>query len=516
MALMTINSALTHAEAERLAARIAELEHERKHLLAVIEILKEASSSLHFIDILQSIARKLGESFGLDRCSIFLGEKGGKQVRLVASYEDPTIRNYVVDLERYPELKRAMQSGETVFIPDAANDPSLRHVKGELINRRVKSITVVPITWRSVAIGAIFLRTYRDGPTFSDADVRFVQVVASLTAQSLRNAHRYERLAQRQHETGGLLRHMELERVALLAFFRRLLDAFGGREGAWGEGLLPKASAEELRRILERANHAYYLLDKPELSDAEYDRLFRELQDLEAKHPGLQTPDSPTLRIGGEPAAGFRKHRHLVPMLSLANAFTEAELGEWEERNTRLVPEVTTAGYTLEVKIDGAAVSLTYEDGVLVTGVTRGNGVEGEDVTPNLRTVLDLPLRLRGKGWPKKMEVRGEVYLPKSQFARVNAERETSGEAPFANPRNAAAGALRQLDPKITRARGLRVFTFQVEAPGQKLGIDSQQELLETLLEWGLPVEPHHTRVPDLAAAHREIAKLQTLLRSEE
>jgi len=274
----------------------------------------------------------------------------------------------------------------------------------------------------------------------------------------------------------------------------------------------PAARAAELRRILERANHAYYLLDKPEISDAEYDRLFRELQALEAKHPELRTSDSPTLRVGGEPAAGFRKHRHLVPMLSLANAFTEAELGEWEERNTRLVPEVTTAGYTLEVKIDGAAVSLTYEDGVLVTGVTRGNGVEGEDVTPNLRTVLDLPFRLRGKGWPKKMEVRGEVYLPKSQFARVNAERETAGEAPFANPRNAAAGALRQLDPKITRARGLRVFTFQVEAPGQKLGIDSQQELLEALLAWGLPVERHHTRVPDLATAHREIAKLQTLL----
>ncbi len=274
----------------------------------------------------------------------------------------------------------------------------------------------------------------------------------------------------------------------------------------------PAARAAELRRILERANHAYYLLDKPELSDAEYDRLFRELQALEAKHPELRTSDSPTLRVGGEPAAGFRKHRHLVPMLSLANAFTEAELGEWEERNTRLVPEVTTAGYTLEVKIDGAAVSLTYEDGVLVTGVTRGNGVEGEDVTPNLRTVLDLPLRLRGKGWPKKMEVRGEVYLPKSQFAETNKQREKAGEPPYANPRNAAAGALRQLDSKKTRARGLRVFTFQVEAPGQKLGIDSQQELLEALLEWGLPVEPHHTRVPDLAAAHREIAKLQTLL----
>jgi DNA ligase (NAD+) len=274
----------------------------------------------------------------------------------------------------------------------------------------------------------------------------------------------------------------------------------------------PAARAAELRRILERANHAYYLLDTPEMSDAEYDRLFRELQTLEAQHPELRAADSPTLRVGGEPATSFRKHRHLVPMLSLANAFTEAELQEWEERNARLAPEVRAAGYTLEVKIDGAAVSLTYEDGVLVTGVTRGNGVEGEEVTANLRTVLDLPLRLRGKGWPKKMEVRGEVYLPKSQFAETNKQREKAGEAPYANPRNAAAGALRQLDPKKTRARGLRVFTFQVEAPGQKLAIDSQHELLETLLAWGLPVEPHHTRVDDLEAAQESIAKLQTLL----
>ena len=276
----------------------------------------------------------------------------------------------------------------------------------------------------------------------------------------------------------------------------------------------PAARAAELRRILERANHAYYILDKPEMSDAEFDRLFRELQDLEAKNPGLQTPDSPTLRIGGEPASAFGKHRHLVPMLSLANAFTEAELKEWEERNARLVPEVKTAGYTLEVKIDGAAVSLTYEDGVLVTGVTRGNGMEGEDVTGNLRTVLDLPLRLRGKSWPKKMEVRGEVYLPKSQFAETNKQREKAGEPPYANPRNAAAGALRQLDPKKTRARGLRVFTFQVEAPGQKVGIDSQHELLEALLEWGLPVEPHHSRVKDLGEAHQAIKKLEALLPS--
>src|SRR6266567_551586 len=199
-----------------LEARVAELERERKHLLAIIEILKEVSTSLHFIDILQGIARKLGEAFGLDRCSIFLAEQGG----------------------------------ETVFIPDAATDPSLKHVKGELISRRVKSITVVPITWRGVAIGAIFLRTFRDGPTFSDEDVRFVQVVASITAQALRNAHRYERLAQRQQETGETMRRMELERVALLSFLRRLLGAFGEREGAWAEGLLPRASADELDRLV--------------------------------------------------------------------------------------------------------------------------------------------------------------------------------------------------------------------------------------------------------------------------
>src|SRR5437763_410424 len=247
---MPSSSAAAAADSDRLAARVAELERERKHLLAVIEILKEVSTSLHFIDILQALARKLGEAFGLDRCSILLAERGSKSVRLVASYEDPTIRNYPVDLERYPELKRAMQSGETVFIPDAATDPSLKHAKSELISRRVKSITVVPITWRGVAIGAIFLRTFRDGPTFSDQDVRFVQVVASLTAQALRNAHRYERLELRTQESGDTVRRMELERVALLSFLRRLLAAFGEREGAWAEGLLPRASADELDRLV--------------------------------------------------------------------------------------------------------------------------------------------------------------------------------------------------------------------------------------------------------------------------
>jgi len=274
------------------------------------------------------------------------------------------------------------------------------------------------------------------------------------------------------------------------------------------------ARAAELRRLIERANQAYYILDKPELSDAEYDRLFRELQELEAKHPELQTPDSPSHRVGASPAAAFKKHRHLVPMLSLANAFNEKELAEWEERNARLSSDVTTAGYTLEVKIDGAAVSLTYDDGLFVIGATRGNGVEGEDVTANLRTVLDVPLRLRGqrKTWPKRMEVRGEVYLSKSRFVELNQERERAGEPTFANPRNAAAGALRQLDPKVTRSRGLRIFCFHVEAPGQKLPVATQHDLLLQFAAWGFPVEPHHKLVPDLAGAHQEVARFEPLL----
>jgi len=280
----------------------------------------------------------------------------------------------------------------------------------------------------------------------------------------------------------------------------------------------PAARTAELRRQLERANYAYYVLDQPEISDALYDRLFRELQALEAAHPALRSPSSPTQRIGAEPSTAFRKHEHLVPMLSLDNAFTPEELAAWEERNARLVPEVRTAGYTLEVKIDGAAISLTYENGTFVTGATRGNGVVGEDVTPNLRTVLDLPLELRpGKGeaatrWPKRMEVRGEVYLSKSRFEKLNRERERDGEPPFANPRNAAAGSLRQLDSRVTRTRRLRLFCFHVESPDAALPFATQDELLARLAAWGFPVEPHHRLVRDLAAAHAAIATLERRL----
>jgi GAF domain-containing protein len=239
-------------EVERLQARVRELEHERRHLLAILEILQEIAGSLHFVDIMQAIARRLGEAFGLDRCSIFLAERDGRTARLVASFEDPSIRNYVVDLDRYPEVRRALTDGAPVYIPDVELDPTLAHLKGTFDTRRVRSITVVPITWRRVAIGAIFLRAFRDSPPFTESDVRFCQVVASLTAKALRNAHRFERLQQRV--AGGAdpsgVRAIERERVALIGFLRRLLDEFAAREGPWSEGILARASAEEIERLV--------------------------------------------------------------------------------------------------------------------------------------------------------------------------------------------------------------------------------------------------------------------------
>ncbi|HEX6616803.1 MAG TPA: GAF domain-containing protein [Gemmatimonadales bacterium] len=219
------SAAMAIDEVERLRARLTALEQERKHLLAVIEILQDVGGSLHFAEVVQSVTLRLGETFGLDRCSIFLAERGGGQVRLVASYEDPGIRNYVVDLDRYPELRRALQTGETVYIADAATDPSLGPARWALAARKVKSITVVPISWRGNAIGAIFLRTFRDGPSFSSADVQFCQVVANLTAKALRNAHRFERLRRRKGEDDEA-RRREQEQAALIGFLRRLLAAY--------------------------------------------------------------------------------------------------------------------------------------------------------------------------------------------------------------------------------------------------------------------------------------------------
>lgn len=268
----------------------------------------------------------------------------------------------------------------------------------------------------------------------------------------------------------------------------------------------------ELRRALERANRAYYELDASEISDAEYDRLFRELCEIEASHPDLRRPDSPTYRVGGMPAERLRKHTHRKPMLSLANAFTAEELTAWEERNTRVNQDVPSGGYVTEVKIDGAAVSLTYAGGRLTVGATRGNGFVGEDVTANLRTLPDIPLVLAGEGHPAVIEVRGEVFIPRRTFEALNREREADGEPPFANPRNAAAGSLRQLDPSITRWRRLRMFAFHLEVLEGQYPVQTHAEALALLQAWGFRVEPHFERHADLAQVQRRIAHYETLL----
>jgi DNA ligase (NAD+) len=261
--------------------------------------------------------------------------------------------------------------------------------------------------------------------------------------------------------------------------------------------------AAQLRELIERANHEYHDLDAPTLTDAEYDRAFRELREIEAAHPQLATPDSPTRRVGGRAGAPFAKVRHLAPMLSLDNAFEGDELRAWEDRNARILAEVRDAGYVVELKIDGLAVALTYDAGVLVRAATRGDGQVGEDVTRNVLTMADVPRRLPPTAAaPPRMEVRGEVYMPRSGFDGLNARRTAAGEPVFANPRNAAAGGLRQLDPEVTAQRPLRFFAYQVqfdpEAPGPPVA-DSQMQVLDLLGSWGFPVEPHRQAAPDIA-----------------
>ncbi len=245
---------MTHAapatdQVIRLQHRVDALERERKQLLALLDIFKEISGSLHYVDIVQTVARRLGNTFGLDRCSVFLAEHGGGAVHLVASYEDPGIRNHVVDLSRYPELRRALETGEVVVIPDATRDPALAGVFAALSSRRVRSITVVPITWMGAAIGAIFLRTFKDGAELAEQEIEFCRVVADITARALRQAHHFERLQERRGG-GALAVGVERERAALLGFLRRFLSAFGERDGAWDEGLLARASTHELDRLV--------------------------------------------------------------------------------------------------------------------------------------------------------------------------------------------------------------------------------------------------------------------------
>jgi DNA ligase (NAD+) len=245
-----------------------------------------------------------------------------------------------------------------------------------------------------------------------------------------------------------------------------------------------------LRDQIRHHEERYYVHDAPEIADAEFDALVRELRALEAEHPDLVTPDSPTQRVGGRPAEGFTTVEHLQPMLSLDNAYNEAELGAFDDRVRRGLDADGPVTYVAELKIDGLSIALTYEDHVLVRAATRGDGTRGEDVTANVRTIRCIPLRLRG-GPSARTEVRGEVYLSRSAFARMNEEQEEAGAPLFANPRNAAAGTLRNLDPAHVARRGLRMWAYHVVVAGT--GIDRHQDVLGALAAWGLPVEPHWT-----------------------
>ncbi len=256
--------------------------------------------------------------------------------------------------------------------------------------------------------------------------------------------------------------------------------------------------------------------DRPSLSDAEYDQLFRELQALERDHPELREADSPTARVGADVGEShLAKHNHLVPMASLDNAFDETELAEWDQRLRKIVGDaVDKDGYCCELKIDGAAVSLTYVNGTLTIGATRGNGSVGEDVTANLRTVADVPRQLKGSNWPETIEIRGEVYMEFDGFERMNRERAAAGEPVFANPRNSAAGALRQKDPRETAKKPLRFLGYAFAVPGNpSLPFTTQWELLETLASWGIPTPPHRRPCATLEDVNVWARELESTIR---
>jgi DNA ligase (NAD+) len=259
-------------------------------------------------------------------------------------------------------------------------------------------------------------------------------------------------------------------------------------------GTIPQKArkrANDLRGLVEHHAQRYYVLDNPEISDYEYDQLFRELVELETQYPGLQTPDSPTQRVGGAPSESFSKVRHRSPMLSLSNAFTPDEVADFFRRVERAVG--TVEEYVCELKIDGLAISLTYADGKFERAATRGDGVQGEDVTANVKTIRQVPMAVRTtEGLPRNVEVRGEVYMPKPVFAALNARLDEAGKPRYANPRNAAAGAVRQLDPGVTATRGLRAWMYQVD-PAEPAR--SQVEVLDRLAELGFPVNPHRRAV---------------------
>lgn len=286
--------------------------------------------------------------------------------------------------------------------------------------------------------------------------------------------------------------------------------------------MTPAEQIADLRARIRHHEERYYILNAPEISDVEFDALLDQLEALEQAHPDLLTPDSPTQRVSGRPADGFVTARHAVPMLSLDNAYSEDEAREFDARLRRslgVAAEAPPLAYVAELKIDGLSIALTYNDGTLVRGVTRGDGVQGEDVTSNVRTIRSIPLRLRG-GPTHPLEVRGELFLPRASFERINREREEREEPLFANPRNAAAGTMRNLDPALVAKRGLRAFVYQLvdTRSGREESVEeavsgaerarvagdepahSHAAVLEALAAWGLPVESHWTRCEGIDA----------------
>jgi DNA ligase (NAD+) len=257
-----------------------------------------------------------------------------------------------------------------------------------------------------------------------------------------------------------------------------------------------QAQLETLRQQLRHHNHLYYVLDDPHIPDVEYDRLFRELQSLEAAHPELITPDSPTQRVGAAPLSEFGEIRHAIPMLSLGNVFSDEELLAFDKRiHDRLKSDAETE-FVAEPKLDGLAISILYENGVFTRAATRGDGETGEDVTQNVRTIKSIPLHLMGEGWPAKLEVRGEIYMPKAGFEAFNAKMRALGEKTFVNPRNAAAGSLRQLDPRLTAQRPLDMFCYAVGLVEGGTVPETHYAILQQFRAWGLRVCPDIRIVP--------------------
>jgi DNA ligase (NAD+) len=296
-------------------------------------------------------------------------------------------------------------------------------------------------------------------------------------------------------------------------------------------GTTEEASADARRRHADlslditEADHRYYVLDSPTISDIDYDTTMRELRALEDRYPDLRTPDSPTQTVHGNISTLFTPVEHLERLLSLDNVFTDEDLGGWADRATRLAGEAPISAYLCELKIDGLAIDLVYRDGALVKAATRGDGRTGEDVTPNIRTIAAIPARLKGTGWPAVLEVRGEVFMPVEAFAKLNESLLDAGKAAFANPRNSAAGSLRQKDPRITASRALNAIvhgigrvegdtddgiTGTAKGPGEEGHLegapDTQSGWYERLRGWGLPVSSLYKVVPDMTGVREYIA----------